>query len=66
MAESAIRQLILDFVEGSDKGIIRGMIWFFRIGVNSFRVKNRQNHHFVYIKIQPVKILWVKNCVLTF
>jgi UDP-N-acetylglucosamine acyltransferase len=26
MAESAIRQLILDFVEGSDKGIIRGMI----------------------------------------
>jgi UDP-N-acetylglucosamine acyltransferase len=26
MAESPIRQLILDFVEGSDKGIIRGMI----------------------------------------
>ena len=26
MADTAIRKLILDFVEGSDKGIIRGMI----------------------------------------
>ena len=26
MADTAIRKLILDFVEGSDKGIIRGMV----------------------------------------